>query len=93
MIGTFEQKVSWAKAFMDGEFVPVPKGLSRSIARWHDRVGEWARVLSELRRINLVGPKPRRQINAPSKIHTRAKKGNGSQLLAFPWCLLIILVG
>ena len=27
------------------------------------------------------------------KIHTRAKKGNGSQLLAFPWCLLIILVG
>ena len=44
---TSEQKLSWAKAFMDGEFVPVPEGLSRSIARWHDRVREWARVLSE----------------------------------------------
>ena len=64
---TFKQKLSWAKAFMDGEFVPVPKGLSRSIARWHDRVREWARVLSELRCINLFVPKPRRQINAPSK--------------------------
>ena len=34
-----------------------------------------------------------RTVKRALKIHTRAKKGNGSQLLAFPWCLLIILVG
>jgi len=44
---TFEQKLSWAKAYMDGEFVPVPEGFSRSMGRWHDKVREWARVLSE----------------------------------------------
>ena len=32
---------------MDGEFVPVPEGFSRSIMRWHDKVREWARVLLE----------------------------------------------
>ena len=44
---TFEQKLSWAKAYMDGEFVPVPEGFSRSMGRWHDKVREWARVLLE----------------------------------------------
>ena len=44
---TFEQKLSWAKAYLDGKRVPVPEGLSRSVKRWHDKVREWARVLSE----------------------------------------------
>lgn len=44
---TFEQKLSWAKAYMDGEFVPVPEDFRRSTARWHDKVREWARVLLE----------------------------------------------
>ena len=44
---TFEQKLSWAKAYMDGEFVPVPEGFPRSMGRWHDKVREWARVLLE----------------------------------------------
>lgn len=44
---TFEQKLSWAKAYMDGGFVPVPEGFSRSMGRWHDKVREWARVLLE----------------------------------------------
>ena len=47
MIGTFEQKLSWAKAYMDGEFIPIPEGFPRSMGRWHDKVREWARVLSE----------------------------------------------
>ena len=42
---TYEQKLSWAKADMDGELVPVPEGFFRSIRSWHDRVREWVRVL------------------------------------------------
>lgn len=42
---TYEQKLSWAKADMDGELVPVPEDFSRSIRRWRDRVREWVRVL------------------------------------------------
>ncbi len=44
---TFEQKLAWAKSYMAGEFVPVPRGFSGSMTRWHDRVRMWACVLSK----------------------------------------------
>ena len=40
-----------------------------------------------------ICPKTKDANKCALKIHTRAKKGNGSGPLAFPWCLLIILVG
>ena len=44
---TFEQKLAWAKAYIAGEFVPIPIGFSGSMERWHRRVREWVHVLSE----------------------------------------------
>ena len=42
---TFEQKLAWAKAYVAGESVPIPKGFSGAPKRWHGRVRRWARVL------------------------------------------------
>ena len=39
---TFEQKLAWAKAYLAGEFVPVPKGFSGTLKGWHNRVNAWA---------------------------------------------------
>ena len=44
---TFEQKLAWAKAYMAGEFVPIPTGFSGSVEGWHHRIGKWVRVLLE----------------------------------------------
>lgn len=44
---SFEQKLAWAKSYMAGEFVPIPKGFSGSMKRWHDEVRRWACVLSK----------------------------------------------
>ena len=44
---TFEQKLAWAKAYMAGEFVPIPTGFSGSLEGWHHRIAKWVRVLLE----------------------------------------------
>ena len=44
---TFEQKLAWAKAYIAGEFVPIPTGFSGTLKGWHDRVKRWANVLLE----------------------------------------------
>ena len=44
---TFEQKLAWVKAYIAGDFTPIPKGFAGSVEKWHQRVNEWARVLRE----------------------------------------------
>ena len=44
---TFEQKLAWAKAYIAGEFVPIPYGFQGSLKRWHNKVMEWVHVLLE----------------------------------------------
>ena len=44
---TFEQKLAWAKSYMAGEFVPIPKGFSGTLKGWHGNVNRWAHVLLE----------------------------------------------
>ena len=39
---TFEQKLAWVKAYLAGEFVPIPKGFSGTLKGWHRRVNAWA---------------------------------------------------
>ena len=65
---TFEQKLSWAKAYMDGEFVPVPKDFPRSTKRWHDKVREWARVLLEYGEEGLNPSRKNRSFSPEAKL-------------------------
>lgn len=44
---TFEQKLAWAKAYIAGEFIPIPYGFQGSLRRWHNKVMEWVHVLLE----------------------------------------------
>ena len=44
---TFEQKLAWVKAYLAGEFVPIPKGFSGTLKGWHHRINEWAHAYSE----------------------------------------------
>ena len=44
---TFEQKLAWAKAYIAGEFVPIPIGFPGPMEKWHRRVREWVHVLLE----------------------------------------------
>ena len=37
---TFEQKLAWIKAYLAGEFVPIPKGFSGTLKGWHHRINE-----------------------------------------------------
>ena len=42
---SFEQKLAWAKAYMAGEFVPIPAGFPGTLKGWHHKVNKWVRVL------------------------------------------------
>ena len=44
---TFEQKLAWAKAYMAGEFVPIPVGFPGTLKGWHGKVNRWVHVLLE----------------------------------------------
>ena len=44
---TFEQKLAWVKAYLAGEFIPIPKGFSGTLKGWHHRINEWAHAYSE----------------------------------------------
>ncbi len=44
---TFEQKLAWAKAYLAGEYIPIPRGFPGTAKRWHNRVLQWAHVLSK----------------------------------------------
>ncbi len=44
---TFERKLAWAKAYIAGEFVPIPTGFSGTLKGWHDKVKRWVNVLLE----------------------------------------------
>ena len=84
---TFEQKLSWAKADMDGELVPVPEGFSRSIRRWHDRVREWVRVLLKYGEERLNPSRQKRYLPPEAKLAAinRALAGSTAPHWTISW--------
>ena len=44
---TFKQKLAWVKAYLAGEFVPIPEGFPGTLRRWHGKINEWAHAYSE----------------------------------------------
>lgn len=44
---TFKQKLAWVKAYLAGEFVPIPEGFPGTLRRWHGKINAWAHAYSE----------------------------------------------
>ena len=82
---TFEQKLAWAKAYIAGEFVPIPYGFQGSLKRWHSKVMEWVHVLLEYGEEGF-NPSRRKRVFSPEfklKAVMRVLSGESSRSVAY----------
>ena len=82
---TFEQKLAWAKAYIAGEFVPIPSGFPGSLKRWHNKVMEWVHVLSEYGEEGLNPSRHTRSFSPEAKLAAvkRVLSGESSRSVAY----------
>ena len=82
---TFEQKLVWVKAYLAGEFVPIPKGFSGTLKGWHHRINEWAHAYSECGEEGLNPSGRHRSFPPEFKLAavTRVLSGESAQAVAY----------
>ena len=82
---TFEQKLSWAKAYIAGELVPVPAGFLGTLRRWHERVKRWVNVLVEYGEEGLNPSGRHRSFSPEFKLEavTRVLSGESARAVAY----------
>ena len=82
---TFEQKLAWVKAYLAGEFIPIPKGFSGTLKGWHHRINEWAHAYSECGEEGLNPSGRHRSFPPEFKLAavTRVLSGESAQAVAY----------